>query len=476
MAAPGSVRLGSEEVPLAGIVRYGAYVPYTRIARSAIAGGAGERAVASFDEDAVSMAVEACREALREGAAPDQVLFATTSPPYAEKLAAAIIHAACALPHEAGSADLGASSRSGLSALGLGADLATAGRRVLVCASDVVIGAPEGPRERSGGDAAAAFVLGPDSEAGARVIGRAAATSEYLDVWRTPEMPFARQWEDRFGLEVLAPLLEDVAHRALRAAGLQPADLALLVAEATSERAAAGLAATLGIKPECVADRLASSVGRAGAAHAGLLLARALDSASPGDRILVVSGADGAEAVVFEVTDRIQAARPSHRVDAWISSKRADLAWTTWLKWRGILPFEPPRRPDPERPAAPPMQRAERWKYAFTGSRCTACGAAQLPPQRVCVACGAVDRMEPEPFADASGRIATFTVDRLAYSLQPPVVAAVVDFERGGRFQCELTDVDPAKVAIGDELEMTFRRLFTAQGVHNYFWKARPRR
>jgi uncharacterized OB-fold protein len=56
------------------------------------------------------------------------------------------------------------------------------------------------------------------------------------------------------------------------------------------------------------------------------------------------------------------------------------------------------------------------------------------------------------------------------------VVAAVVDFEGGGRFQCELTDVDPKAVKIGDQVEMTFRRLFTANGVHNYFWKARPRR
>jgi len=51
-----------------------------------------------------------------------------------------------------------------------------------------------------------------------------------------------------------------------------------------------------------------------------------------------------------------------------------------------------------------------------------------------------------------------------------------VDYEGGGRFSCELTDVDPNAVAIGDRLEMTFRRLFTAQGVHNYFWKARPGR
>jgi uncharacterized OB-fold protein len=94
----------------------------------------------------------------------------------------------------------------------------------------------------------------------------------------------------------------------------------------------------------------------------------------------------------------------------------------------------------------------------------------------VCVKCHAIDRMTPERLADVPATIATFTVDRLAYSLSPPVVAAVIDFEGGGRFQCELTDVDPAAVKIGDRVEMTFRRLFTADGVHNYFWKARPRR
>ena len=63
--------------------------------------------------------------------------------------------------------------------------------------------------------------------------------------------------------------------------------------------------------------------------------------------------------------------------------------------------------------------------------------------------------------ADVPATIATFTVDRLAFSLSPPVVAAVIDFDGGGRFQCELTDVDPATVQIGDRVEMTFRRLYT---------------
>ena len=52
----------------------------------------------------------------------------------------------------------------------------------------------------------------------------------------------------------------------------------------------------------------------------------------------------------------------------------------------------------------------------------------------------------------------------------------MVDYEGGGRFLCEMTDCEPERVAIGDEVEMTFRRLFTADGVHNYFWKARPKR
>jgi uncharacterized OB-fold protein len=205
-----------------------------------------------------------------------------------------------------------------------------------------------------------------------------------------------------------------------------------------------------------------------------LLLAQVLDSARPGDRILVLSTADGCDALVFEVTDRIASGRPQRSVAHWLASKRTDLPYNSYLKWRGILPFEPPRRPDPVRPAAPIMKRHEHWKYAFHGSRCTQCSQGYLPPQRVCVKCGAVDSMKAEPFADQPCSITTFTLDHLAYSLQPPVISTVVDFDCGGRMACELADADPKEVRIGDRLEMTFRRFYTGQGVHNYFWKARP--
>ena len=97
-----------------------------------------------------------------------------------------------------------------------------------------------------------------------------------------------------------------------------------------------------------------------------------------------------------------------------------------------------------------------------------------MPPARVSKATGDVDAMEPVTMADAVGTIVTFTIDRVAYSPSPPIVFAVVDFDGGGRFPIELTDVDADEIGIGDRVTMTFRRLFTSDGIHDYFWKGRP--
>lgn len=460
-----------------GIISYGAYVPYYRLTRSAIGAGRGERAVASYDEDAVSMAVEAGREISSDSRANlDTLIFASTSPPYAEKLNAAAICAALDLPSATRSMELGTTSRMGLAGLLLAADIGAAGKTSLVCSSDVVMGAPGGARERDSGDGAVAFVTGPEEQAIAKVLGQASATSEVLDVWRLPGDQFARQWEERFGVEVLAPLSIDTATRALADANIAPEMLSTVILDATNRRDVAGIPRALGLEKEQLADMLGDNLGRCGVAHAGLVLADTLDTAQPGDKVLVLSTADGCDAVVLEVTDKIGQGRPRRSLQHWLASGSNDLPYNTYLKWRGILPFEPPRRPDPERPAAPIMKRHERWKYAFYGSRCENCGQGHLPPQRVCLQCKSVDKMKDERFADAACRITTFTLDHLAYSLQPPVVSTVVDFDCGGRLACELTDVNPEVVKIGDRLEMTFRRFYTGQGVHNYFWKARPQR
>jgi hydroxymethylglutaryl-CoA synthase len=469
---------------MAGIVSYGSYVPYRRLKRAAIGAmlgtpsGKGERAVASFDEDSVSMAAEAVRDALRgaPSGTVEALFFATTTPPYAEKLNAAIVGAAALLPSEIRAADLTGSVRAGLSAILQGNDAVQGGAsRAVVAIADSRLGAPEGKSEQQWGDGAAAFVLGKDGVI-AEIETSASVTREYLDTWRIPGERFGHSWEERFALtQAYAPLFAKVIQTVLERAKLKPADLAKIVLDAPNLRAVDEVARSLKVEPAKFADPLALTVGQTGAAHAALMLTGVLPTAKPGDRILVVSVADGADAILLRVTPAIAAFKPARSVGRQIESK-GDVTYANYLKWREILPTEPPRRPDPERPAAPPMMRAERWKFGLIGTRCTACGTPQLPPQRVCFKCKAHDQMEPYPFADRTARIATYAIDRLAYSLNPPTVNVVLDFEGGGRFLCEMTDCEPDQVAIGQEVEMTFRRLFTADGVHNYFWKARPKR
>jgi 3-hydroxy-3-methylglutaryl CoA synthase len=455
-----------------GIVSYGAYVPRHRLDRGAIratlgqGGGKGTRSVAGYDEDTTSMAVEAARRARWNGAfEPATVHFATTAPAYADKTNATAIHAALELPVETFATDHAASIRSAV-----GAMRAAAADGGLAVVSDIRVGRPGSADEAGGGDGAAAFLFGSGGEVIAEAIGRASATAEFLDRWRAPGETASSVWEERFGLTEYVPLIEDVAARALSAAGQTTPDHVII--GSPHARAAATAAKRFG---EAAADELEPVTGYLGAAHTGLRLADVLDRAEPGETILIISAADGADAGVFRVTDAIAATRPAGSTTVRSQLERAaDVDYATFLTWRGRLDREPPRRPDPVRIDAPPAARATRWKYAFVGSRCTACDRVHVPPQRVCAGCGRTDEMRPEPMSDKLGTVATFTIDRLAYSLSPPVITAAIDFDGGGRVSCELTECTADEVAVGDRVELTFRRMYSAQGVHNYFWKARP--
>lgn len=447
-----------------GITAYNAYIPFFRLDRARIGealgtlGGKGTRAVASYDEDATSMAVEAARPIASRGGF-DQLLFATADPPYLDKTNATAVHAALGLPEEVAAFDFSGSVRSGAGAMRAGVQMGS----TLAVLSDVRTGLPGGADERDGGDGAAAFLFGDENVIAER-IGGAAATAEFLDRWRIPGDPASRQWEERFGEVAYVPLAQAALTDALKKAGLTEVDH--LIVTGVHPRAARRLGATV--------DDLTSVIGNTGTAHRGIVLADVLDRAAPGQTIALLTLADGADCSILRTTDALATYQRKTTVREQIEAGNTDLDYATFLTWRGQLHREPPRRPDPTAPSAPPSFRREHWKFGFEGSRCESCGTRHLPPARVCVKCQAVDQMAPERLADVPGTIATFTIDRLAFSLSPPTVVAVVDFDGGGRFQCELTDVDPATVKIGNRVEMTFRRIFTSAGVHNYFWKAKP--
>ena len=202
------------------------------------------------------------------------------------------------------------------------------------------------------------------------------------------------------------------------------------------------------------------------------MLANALENAEPGQTIALVVLADGADVMILRTTPVIAKYTPARSIASQLESG-APLAYGRFLSWRGMINVEPPRRPEPARPSGTAAARTTDWKFGFVGSRDSQTGDVFLPPMRVSSDGQRTDQMEDAPMADVQGTIATFTVDRMAYSPSPPIIFAVVDFDGGGRLPIELTDTDLEEVAIGGRVEMTFRRLFTADGIHNYFWKGK---
>lgn len=406
------------------------------------------------------MAVEAARRTVAGGEAPGAIFFATTTPPYLDKTNASAIHAALDLGHEGFAVDVAGSARSSV-----GASRAAAAGGGLVVMADVVTGLPGSDDERAGADGAAAFLFGPSDDAAVETVSSASATAEFLDRWRLPGEQASHRWEERFGQEMYMPLIREAVSGALAEAGLERTDHVVVSSPHARAAAAASKQLGAGAGPE--------GLGYAGAADIGLRFADVLDRAGPGETILNVSAVDGCDAAVLRTTERIGDARRGATVAEQLDGGR-EVTYATYLTWRGLLEREPPRRPDPDRPAGPPAARAEAWKFAFVGSRCTECGHVHVPPRRVCVGCGAVDKMERAPLSDKQGTVATYTVDRLAFSPSPPMIDAVVDFDGGGRYTLEVTDAAPDEVDIGTRLELTFRRLYTTSGIHNYFWKVRP--
>ena len=219
----------------------------------------------------------------------------------------------------------------------------------------------------------------------------------------------------------------------------------------------ASLRKSLGVAADRVAPDHGAQVGNLGAAQGGLALADVLERAAAGQVVAVVEVADGADAVVLRTTEAL-AGGPGGP-----ASRPASARWPTW--WPRAGPTCPmpsscrggecstvsrPGAPIPSGPTPRPSRRSEGWKFGFNASRCQVCGFLHLPPTRVCLSCQSVDQMEPERMADLRGTVATYTVDRLAFSLSPPMVGAVIDFDGGGRYRGEMTDVDPDAVGRRD--------------------------
>jgi len=426
------------------------------------------------------MAVAAARDCITDADRTDidSVYFASTTSPYKEKQAATILDTVVDLGSEVFCADIANSLRGGTIALraGLDAIKADSARKVLVTASEMRIPQPRSEYDTVLGDGAAALLLG-NSGVVAEIEGVYSTCYEIQDVWKLDSDDFVRSWEDRFVFDqgyIMA--VSQAVSSFLTRQGLEAKDFTRAVYYAPDARRHQQIAGSLGFDYKSQVQRpLFDTVGNTGSAYALMMLVAALEEASPGDSILFANYGDGVDVLSLRVTPEIEKVKGRKKLSSYIESKRVLPSYETYLRWRGLLDVAPlARRPGLRTPSAAAMFREKDADLRLYGVKCKKCGYPQYPPQRVCTKCQTKDEFEPVRFSDKKATVNTFSFDYLGTTLEPPTGVCMIDFEGGGRMMAMMTDRNPDDVKVGMPVEMTFRKLYTTEGIHNYYWKCMP--
>jgi 3-hydroxy-3-methylglutaryl CoA synthase len=464
---------------MAGIVSYGTYIPTYRLPRELIAKEwglpslGGERAVASFDEDSLTMAVNASIDALgnRDPRTLAGVFFASTTSPYREKQAAATVATVLDASPEVRTMDFTDSLRAGTSALLTALDLARDDRQILVCAGDARMGEPDSQQEQNYGDAGAAVVVGT-ADVIAEVVGTYTISQEFLGTWRTEEQDYLRSFpgafETKFGY---TPFIAAAVQGVLKKCALTPQQISQAAIAAPSQRTLQAALRGLGLDVKSqVQETFWSTIGDAGTAQPLLLLAAVLERAKSGDLILVAGYGDGGDAAVFRVTDAITDFRVVRSIYSQIEVKRTLPSYGKYARFRKLIRKEYTTT-DTSTPVV--LLRDQKEILPLHGGKCPQCGTVQFPIHRICIECGYPGGLA-EVKLPRTGTLFTFTHDYLTDTPDPPTTHAVVDLDGGGRVYVQLTDCEPERVEIGMPVELTFRKYHEGAGLKNYFWKARP--
>jgi 3-hydroxy-3-methylglutaryl CoA synthase len=473
-----------------GILSYGAYLPRRRLQRKVIATAnswfnpglrglaKGERAMANWDEDAVTMAVEAARDCL-SGVRPaviGQLMLASTTHPYDDRQNAGIVATALHLGSALRVLDVTGSLRAGTSALGTAL---AAGGSALVAAGEHRLAKAASPQEMHYGDGAAALLVGR-GEPIAHLVAAHSETVDFVHQYRGHDRAHDYAWEERWIRDEGYMKIVPAALTALfEASGTPASSVTHFCMPCTLPRVTAGLAKRVGLAETALRDNLAAVCGDTGAAHPLLMLAHALQDAKPGDRILIAAFGQGCDALLFEVTDAIAKLPPRAGVKGALARRKEESNYERFLAFNDHITLERGMRAETDH--ATPLSTLYRNRdmvTALVGGRCRNCGTLQFPRGRYCVnpKCNALDSQDDQPFSDLSAKVMSYTADVLTYSADPPAYYGMVQFDDGGRMMADFADVDDGKVEVGMPMRMMFRikENDAARGFVRYFWKAAP--
>jgi hydroxymethylglutaryl-CoA synthase len=428
------------------------------------------------------MAVDAARDCLGKDdrSAIDSLFFATTTAPFADRLNAGIVAGALNLPESLRAQDVTGSLRAGTTALLSAIDAVQARGAAALCVASDRRAAPAGTKqELSTGHGAAAIRIGAGPGI-ARLLGSASLTVDFVDHFRSAAHEFDYYWEDRWireeGYFKLAPALIE---KALADADIKADAVDHFCFPVSAAQVTRRVASASSLPAESITDSLADGCGDTGAAHSVLMLVRALETAKPGEKILVVGFGQGGDALVFEATDAIvDYQRRGSGVSKWLE-RRVPLAYHRYLALSGLVKVDRGIRAETDKPTA--MTAAYRHRdlvLGLVGGKCTECGTRQIPRTNVCANpdCHLPETQAPEPFAEGLGKVISWSADSLTYTPDPPAYYGMIDFEGGGRLMMNFADIDSATLKVGLPMRMVFRikDQDERRGFTRYFWKAAP--
>ena len=484
---------------MVGITGYGAYIPRARLQRKAIAdanawfapglrGAArGERSMANWDEDSVTMAVEAGRDCLPAGdpiadrAHVDAVYFASTTMPFSDRQNAGIVAGALNLRTEISAFDITSSMRCGMSAIVAAGDAVRAGRAEspLVVSGEKRKARAASTLESAYGDAAAAVTLG-NKDTIADLKASHTVTLDFVDHFRGEGEDFDYGWEERWirdeGYSKIVPAaIKTLFEKACISGG----DITHFILPCPFAKLDQQLAKRVGIPSERVRDNLAGVLGDSGAAHSLVMLVHALEQSKTGDKILVAQFGQGCDVLLFEVTAGIEKLPKRNGITGALARRKEETNYLKFLAFNGLIELEKGMRAEiDKRTALSVLYRKSDMLTGLVGGKCNVCGTAQFPRTRICVNpnCKAVDSQEPHSFSETEGTVLSWSADFLTFSMNPPNHYGMVTFAEGGRFMTDITDVEQGQIDSGTKVRMAFRikDFDDRRGFRRYFWKAVP--
>ncbi|HEX7725837.1 MAG TPA: 3-oxoacyl-[acyl-carrier-protein] synthase III C-terminal domain-containing protein, partial [Rhizomicrobium sp.] len=410
----------------------------------------------------------------------DGLYFASTTMPFFDRQNAGIIAGALSLGEAISSFDISSSQRAGTSALLAALDGVASGRvnAPLIVAGEKRKARAASSQELAYGDAAAAFTLGKDKVI-AKFLGSHSVTLDFVDHFRGGDEDYDYGWEERWIRDEGYSKIVPAAIKALlEKTGANGADIAHLILPCPFAKLDQTLARQSGIDPAKVRDNLASAVGDTGAAHSLLMLAHVLESAKPGDKILIAQFGQGCDTLLFEVTPEIASIKRAG-VSGSLARRKEETNYNKYLGFNGLIELEKGMRAEVDkRTALTVLYRKNDMITGLVGGKCRVCGTGQYPRTRICVNpnCKAVDSQDPYSFADQQGTILSWSADFLTYSMSPPNHYGMITFADGGRFMADITDVEQGQIDSGTKVKMVFRMKDRDEkrGFIRYFWKAVP--